>query len=292
MGEDYVVTMCHHIEDPTFDATATATNPRARMRPVHRPPRIPADRHPHCAWTVTVDPAVDPLPMPLVASQLAASAIGELPIARAEPSLPDDDGWNDYRAPLDPDLSLERFSSRTLSAIADEIAVQGQLLSRAFLVEVAGRVQPARAVSIGIDAAAGIAGLTAKRLAAALGVPATLGGLAEVLTVHPLLLPATYVAATVVDRGDELVVTLDDCPALDEPDGCTWPALLAGPAGDDILRSIAVCVVPSATVERVAPGSSVARWSVRTGTQTVEQPASVTLAEFSTGAAFTFRRPR
>jgi hypothetical protein len=38
-GEAAVFSMCHAIEDPTFDATAVATNPRARCRPVHRPPR-------------------------------------------------------------------------------------------------------------------------------------------------------------------------------------------------------------------------------------------------------------
>ena len=37
-GEARVVGMCHHIEDPTFDATAFATNPRAQIRPIHRPP--------------------------------------------------------------------------------------------------------------------------------------------------------------------------------------------------------------------------------------------------------------
>ena len=26
--------------------------PRRRSGPIHRPPRVPADRHPHCAWTV------------------------------------------------------------------------------------------------------------------------------------------------------------------------------------------------------------------------------------------------
>ena len=30
MGEDYVRSMCHDIEDPTFDATAVATNPKAQ----------------------------------------------------------------------------------------------------------------------------------------------------------------------------------------------------------------------------------------------------------------------
>ncbi|NBQ42995.1 MAG: hypothetical protein EBU23_10960, partial [Mycobacteriaceae bacterium] len=51
MGPDYVRGMCHDIEDPTFDATAVATNPKAQVRPIHRPPRLPADRSPHCAWS-------------------------------------------------------------------------------------------------------------------------------------------------------------------------------------------------------------------------------------------------
>ena len=33
--------MCHDIEDPTFDATAVATNRKAQIRPIHRPPRYP-----------------------------------------------------------------------------------------------------------------------------------------------------------------------------------------------------------------------------------------------------------
>ena len=33
MGPEYVLGMCHDIEDPTFDATAVATNPKAQVRP-------------------------------------------------------------------------------------------------------------------------------------------------------------------------------------------------------------------------------------------------------------------
>ena len=44
MGPDYVRSMCHDIEDPTFDATAVASNPRAQVRPIHRPPRSADDR--------------------------------------------------------------------------------------------------------------------------------------------------------------------------------------------------------------------------------------------------------
>ncbi len=83
IGESFVKAMCHDIEDPTFDATAVATNPRARMRPLHRPPRHPVDREPHCAWTVTIDddsPEVEPIPALAVIQRSRAASIGLDPI--------------------------------------------------------------------------------------------------------------------------------------------------------------------------------------------------------------------
>ena len=43
-GDKMVTGMCHHIEDGTFDVTAQAINPKAHIRHVHRPPRVPSDR--------------------------------------------------------------------------------------------------------------------------------------------------------------------------------------------------------------------------------------------------------
>jgi hypothetical protein len=63
-GEQMVTNMCHHIEDGTFDYTAQAVNPKARVRPVHRPPRRPVDRTPHCRWEVVIDDDTDTLPEP------------------------------------------------------------------------------------------------------------------------------------------------------------------------------------------------------------------------------------
>ena len=62
MGEDYVRGMCHDIEDPTFDATAWPPTASARSGPIHRPPRLPSDRHPHCAWTVIIDESYPEVP--------------------------------------------------------------------------------------------------------------------------------------------------------------------------------------------------------------------------------------
>src|SRR5699024_3142540 len=159
--------MCHDIEDPTFDATAIATNPRARMRPIHRPPRQPVDREPHCAWTVTIDPDELPLPYPHQAARMADSRAAQLPIASRPADLSSDDGESLYTGPIDVDLVTERFSSATLAAIADEVALQQHLLSRGFLLAVADRIGD-DVIPMGVAQLTGIAGLAAKRFAAAL----------------------------------------------------------------------------------------------------------------------------
>lgn len=60
LGEKAVVSMCHHMEDPTFDATVQSINPRARCRPVHRPPRAAGATGPACRWEVVIDAAAEP----------------------------------------------------------------------------------------------------------------------------------------------------------------------------------------------------------------------------------------
>ena len=98
MGPDYVKGMCHDIEDPTFDATAIASHPKAQVRPIHRPPRstedMGADRSPHCAWTVIIDdsyPEAQGIPA-LVVNQRSRAATIELaptdPVTRARPTTP------------------------------------------------------------------------------------------------------------------------------------------------------------------------------------------------------------
>lgn len=293
MGDEYVHAMCHTIEDPTFDATATAGNPRAQVRPIHRPPRIPADRHPHCAWTVTIEPEADALPVPDQAVAMARSLAAQLPLADPDPTLPTDDGWNDYRAPLDADLLPEQFSSAALSRILDEVALQGQLLTRSYLVEVAGRVPAPDVAEIGAKQAAGVAGVVTKRLAAALGATADLDGLVEVLSVHPLLLPRSYADVQVQREGADVVLSLAPCPGTAEVDGLSWPAIVAGPTGDEVLHALAVCLVPTATVSRLDPGQDgTSRWRISDDPDRVPQtqPDTVTLTEFSTGATFAFTR--
>src|SRR5262245_28095028 len=126
-GEKRVIGMCHTIEDPTFDATAYATNPRARIRPIHRPPRVPADRVPHCHWTIEIDPANPP-----VGPAAHTRAVSELPIARvANERAPEREprGMTDYRGTFDPAFRLGSLSTSALAAVAREFHIQSHLLS-------------------------------------------------------------------------------------------------------------------------------------------------------------------
>src|SRR5262245_6178163 len=87
-GEAAVRSMCHAIEDPTFDASAVATNPRARCRPIHRPPRVPADRMPHCHWEVFVDQDVEPIEEIAITRRVRGSRLAavEFPAPRGDSS--------------------------------------------------------------------------------------------------------------------------------------------------------------------------------------------------------------
>jgi hypothetical protein len=353
MGEEYVVTMCHDIEDPTFDATACATNPRARMRPVHRPPRMPADRQPHCAWTVTIEPDATPLPEPEMAVLVADTPAARLPLtpivdtptdaglvvdssaihAAASPS--DDvggaegEGATDYAGTLVDDLDFASFSTGTLVALAEEVALQGQLLSLSGLLSIAGRHGEDAARVFGWHQLTGWAGLTATRLHAALGQGDTLADAAALLRLHPALRPRTYVSMTMhLDASaDTLTVNVLPCPALDEPSGLTWAALLASTSvdasGTDIGRAdTSTSDASDSTTERadgepvshssscadVAPLSvivqavdarlrvvrtatepgAVATFAVVRGDGTAAMHVDEQLARFSTGAEFTF----
>ncbi|MFE6863852.1 hypothetical protein [Nocardia sp. NPDC057668] len=287
MGEDYVVGMCHHIEDPTFDATAWATNARARVRPVHRPPRVPADRTPVCAWTVEIDPDIDPIELPASARVLETSRAARVELAAIDPADP---GRPDYAGPLLNDLRFGDFSRSALIRMADEVCLQQHLLTLGFRHAVEERADSAAALAIMRKQFAGIAGLTAERLRTALGLGDDLAALARVLRLHPALNPSAYVdldLRTVESDAGEQVLHLrlgQDCGAI--ADGA-WAQLLTA----DQLAPL------DALVRGVNPRFHTRAGVVRDRTLSVEialaaapfrEATEVAITRFSTGAAFTF----
>jgi len=284
IGEEFVVTMCHHIEDPTFDATASATNPRARMRPVHRPPRIPDGRVPHCNWTVEIDPDAEPLHEPEGTTWLATSRAAN--VSLATPAETEPGGDTDYAGPFDPDLRLERFSRATLVRVLDEVALQGHLLARSFMRALERRYGTEVALRIGARQLTGVAGVVAKRLGRVLGTTGGIDDVVRVLELHPALRPRAYVNATV----DGPVVEIGASDALAEGDELTWPALLL--RGETAaLDAIVQAIDPRATCRRSKNSQQAsAAWFVRIEENAL--PASdsdeVRVTSFSKGVDFAF----
>ncbi|OBI84160.1 hypothetical protein, partial [Mycobacterium sp. E740] len=194
MGEDYVRGMCHDIEDPTFDATAVATNRRAQIRPIHRPPRTPADRHPHCAWTVIIDeshPEVEDHPVLDVIRRSRAARTELAPIDTG------DEGESNYSGPLLSDFDFSAFSHSALVRMADEVCLQMHLLNLSFVIAVGKRAgtNTELATEICTKQFIGVAGVAAERIHRALGLPGGIEGAMRMLQLHPMLNPAAYVDA-------------------------------------------------------------------------------------------------
>ena len=281
MGDEYVFGMCHTIEDPTFDATAVATNPRAQMRPVHRPPRVPSDRHPHCAWTVIIDesnPAAESIPAVDIVQQTRAATWELGAIDRS------DEGLADYSGPLVSDLDFGAFSHSALVRMADEVCLQMHLLYLSFAVAVRARAgsDTALATSVGTRQLIGLAGLGAERIHRALSLPGGIDGVLRVFELHPLFNPLGYVNA--VTSGQ---LRVHRSPAHDD---AAWISLCS-PESTQPLQAIATAVDPKIEV-RVNGNST--DWAVElaeTDTATTELP-EVSIAKVSGGSTFQFQPRR
>ena len=282
MGEDYVRRMCHDIEDPTFDATAIATNPRAQVRPIHRPPRVPADRAPHCAWSVIIDDTYPAVSIPPRAEQLTRSAAAGWAASEIDPS---ENGRGDYAGPLLADVQFADFSRSALVRIAEEVCLQGHLLTLAYVLALRARVDEAHTLDLARKQFTGVAGVAAARIHAALGLPAGLPGAALLLGVHPAFNPAGYVELAVEEDGDQLEIRLGRHSPADL-DGA-WPSLLDAThlaavnaivrAADPTLRTEAVTSDPDELVLRVVAGD-----------EARDELPEVQVTRFSTGASFVF----
>jgi hypothetical protein len=321
LGEEYVRTMCHDIEDGTFDATAIASHPKARIRPVHRPPRSLEDQvqpaqpgrpgRPHCAWTVIIDeshPAAAPVPALAVNERSRAANLELAPIDRA------DEGMADYSGPLVSDLDFAAFSRSALARIADEVCLQMHLLDRGFALALARRAgSEADLLRIRRKQLTGIAGLGAERLARALDLGPSAGpptavssaaptatstavssatstavsSAARLLAVHPLLNPAAYVSATI---GEDAIVVRPS-PAHEDQ---AWVSL-CGPEWTAALRAIVRALDPHLDIS-VAPypqgGPGAWRGVVMRRPEAAPEAEEVTVTKFSTGAAFAFKPRR
>lgn len=273
-GEEAVRLMCHDIEDPTFDATAVATNPRARVRPIHRPPRVPPGREPHCHWRVLVEAGAEPIAEREITRTMGATRLAKTAIER--PPASELGGLDYYDVPLFEHLQLERFSQSALAVICKELAIQIHLLVNSLGLVVAQRYGDEAATAVAEFQMAGSGWVVSERLARWLGM--TEGGadaLAAVLRVHPAFQPREYQGVRVTREGDGVRITLDDCPAMREQQPLGWyPLLQAGRTAG--LEALVQGVDPRARLVRAGARGS---WDICIGDQPAEEPLAVQVAK-------------
>jgi len=278
MGHDYVFGMCHTIEDPTFDATAVATNARAQVRPIHRPPRAPSNRHPHCAWTVVIDesyPPVEGIPALHIVSETRA-ATWEL-----DEINPSDDGLSDYSGPVVSDFDFGAYSHSALVRMADEVCLQMHLLYLSFAIAVRARAGSdiKLADSVCTRQLIGVAGLGAERIHRALSLPGGIDGVHKVLELHPLLNPLGYVNAEMTSG-----LHVQWSPAHDD---AAWISLCS-PESVQPLQAIATAVDARIQVKISGKATDWVAEFTEIGTAATEFP-EVAIAKVSGGATFEFQ---
>jgi hypothetical protein len=292
-GAKRVKAMCHDIEDPTFDATAAATHPCMKMRPIHRPPRVPASRYPHCAWQVYIDDEGTPYEqhpnLARMRETLVADIPIELPSADREPG-----GWPDYSGPFDPGFQLEDLGHRALLAVCQEAAVQAHLLGRSLLLNVDQRHGEDDARAIGRGQAIGAGAIGAHRLKRALGLGEDIASIVEIFRLHPHFLPRTYVDFRAEVTGERSArLELHGCPALEEADAHSWFASLSDAA--PALQAIATLANPRALCRPAEPGAARFAWevSIDPDAEPRDEPPEMKLGRISRGVDFELmqRRP-
>jgi hypothetical protein len=276
MGEATVKLMCHDIEDPTFDATAVATNPRARMRPFHRPPRSPVDRSPVCHWSVEIDHDAEPLVEQQPTLDMRKMRIVDLDL---DPVDPNDEGLADYSGPLLSEVPVLDFSASALRRIADEVCIHLNLLNLSFTRTIRNRLDRAEADEVCTEQLTGFAFIAAERMAKALEIPATPAGALDLLELLPFFNPAAYVDLT--REGDALHVRHS---IAHDDDG--WLARI-GPGRTAPLEAAVAALDPMLSVEVTGEDED---WTLRVVPRepAYEQPGAVQMTLLSQGRGFSF----
>ncbi len=277
-GEAAVRVMCHDIEDPTFDATAVATNPRARVRPIHRPPRIPADRSPHCEWRIFIDHAAEPLQERDITGRMRNTRLANIELQR--PANTEPGGLDYYDVPVFETLQLERFSHSALVTICKELAVQIHLLVNSLGMVVTNRFGEEAATAIAEFQMAGSCRVVSERLVRLFG--RRVEGIADVLAVlelHPAFQPLEYfgLGTEVMDEGLARISLNGDMAAAEEGRWGWYPLLLDGRL--EGLQSLLTGIDPRARVEPVKGSANAWTISLDTSTADAEDPLAVQVAK-------------
>jgi hypothetical protein len=298
--EGSVFDMCHHMEDRTFDASLGATNPAARVSPIHRPPhQTEGPDGARCRWAVSISAdSTPPYEHPMlnrIRGSRAANFTFELTDSR-EPG-----GLDDYAGPFLPNFRLEDLSQALLVRQVKEFTLDVHLLMRAGYAWVEDEYGADVLDDLAVQDRAAMMPMAVARLRGALGIHGHgIADIAKLLQVHPLI-PQDYVRHGVaIDDETAGRVWVTACDGLDDDEVGRSPLSWLHRPDSPIFDSLVRIVNPLAVMEPIDPSevteaeAQVAwRFRIAPDAPTVEKPWTTDLIGLNGMATFdlTERRP-
>lgn len=249
-SEKAILQLCHDMEDTTFDATVMAVNPRARCRPVHRPPLPPDHKGPSCRWRVFLGDEAGTVEEHPLADRVRTSRAGRFAF---DPPEEEDggDGLRDYAGPLVPDLTLESLAGPTLVRQCREFALDAHLLMRAAFLSLRARAGDEVARELAREHRAAVAPVVLPRVRAAAGIEGDdAAAILKTLQADPALPPEYVRTGGRVEGERRAWLWVEPCEALAEGEPLAWTALLAEEE-DGGLGAAVAAVNPRARVQRI-----------------------------------------
>lgn len=206
--------ICHHMEDPTFDATVMTVNQRARCRPEFRPPHGEVPAEGPCRWRVFLaDDLMLPERNPLtdIINTTRAAQF------EFETTVTSDDGLMDYRGPFLRDFRLEMLNHGVLARQCREFALNVHLLQKACFSSISRDYGEDAATDFAVRQWQAIAPVYVQRLRQFANIEGDdIEAVLKLLQLDPYL-PDQFVKAGFAKLDDKTgYVWLEDCELLDD----------------------------------------------------------------------------
>lgn len=213
--EQEQIKLCHHMEDPTFDATVIAVNPKMRCRPVYRPPFKEIPSHGPCRWLVTIQDdialAEDCPFLDHTSTTLAATFdFSQLPKTGG--------GLHDYSGDFKRDLCLEDLSHNMLAMVCKEFMLDIFLLNYSCHYAVGQRLGNEHREELLQEQYYHLAPVTVHRLRNTFGIEGdNVAAILKVLQLNPFV-PKEYFDLEFAEESDSRsFMWLNDCAGYQEP---------------------------------------------------------------------------
>lgn len=244
--------LCHHMEDPTFDATVIAVNPQMRCKAVYRPPLktlSEASEKGPCRWHVTIveDIALaEDCPFLDFTSKTLAATFKFPDTERAG------EGLEDYSGPLKRDFCLEDLTHNTLATQCKEFLLHVFLLNYSCYYSISKNFGEEHALPMAQAQYHHLAPVTVHRLRNTFKIEGDdVAAIMKVLQLNPFLPRDYFDVGFSMPTSDTGFLWLNDCAGYQEPLKLGIASLMMNDPENPGFVRLAEVVNDKATVELI-----------------------------------------